>query len=143
LAPDEPDQPHSNETNDPGNEAFAVLLDQNVPRVICEWLLQGHPGWRVWHAVEVGLAGKSDRQVYEWAQAAHALIVTFDEDFADQRAFPVGQHYGVVRLRVWPTTIEMTQFALGRLFEEFTEAELRGGLAIVDRTHIRMRRHPL
>jgi hypothetical protein len=71
------------------------------------------------------------------------LIVTFDEDFADQRAFPVGQHYGVVRLCVWPTTIEMTQFALGRLFEEFTEAELRGGLAIVDRTHIRMRRPQL
>ncbi len=91
----------------------------------------------------MGLAGKSDRQVYEWAQTAHALIVTFDEDFADQRAFPVGQYCGVVRLRVWPTTIEVTQFALGRLFEEFTEAELRGCLAIVDRTHIRMRRHPL
>ncbi len=90
-----------------------------------------------------GLAGKSDRQAYEWAQATQALIVTFDEDFADQRAFPVGHHYGVVRLRVWPTTIEMTQFALGRLFEEFTEAELRGGLAIVDRTHIRMRRPQL
>jgi hypothetical protein len=45
-------------------------------------------------------------------------------------------------LLVWPTTVEMTQFALGRLFEEFTHDELVGGLAIVDRTHIRMRRHP-
>jgi predicted nuclease of predicted toxin-antitoxin system len=142
LAPDEADQPHSSDkAHGEGDESFAVLLDQNVPRSICQWLRQEHPSWRVWHAVEVGLAGKSDRQVYEWAQAAQALIVTFDEDVADQRAFPVGQHYGVVRLRVWPTTIEMTQFALGRLFEEFTEAELRGGLAIVDRTHIRMR-HP-
>ena len=144
LAPDEADQPHSSDkAHDEGDESFAVLLDQNVPRSICQWLRHEHPGWRVWHAVEVGLAGKSDRQVYEWAQAAQSLIVTFDEDFADQRAFPVGQHYGVVRLRVWPTTIEMTQFALGRLFEEFTEAELRGGLAIVDRTHIRMRRPQL
>ncbi len=144
MAPDKSDQPHSgDEAGGEGDEPFAVLLDQNVPRSICEWLRQEHPGWRVWHVVEVGLAGKTDREVYEWAQAAQALIVTFDEDFADQRAFPVGQHYGVVRLRVWPTTIEMTQFALGRLFEEFTEAELRGGLAIVDRTHIRMRRHPL
>jgi len=143
LAPDEPNPPHTNKAGDQGDEPFGVLLDQNVPRAIGGWLLQEQPGWRVWHAVEVGLAGKSDREVYEWAQAAHALIVTFDEDFADQRAFPVGHHYGVVRRRVWPTTIEMTRFALGRLFEEFTEAELRGGLAIVDRTHIRMRRHPL
>jgi Domain of unknown function (DUF5615) len=86
LAPEEPNQPHSSDkANDQGDEPFAVLLDQNVPRSICEWLRQEHPGWRVWHVVEVGLAGKSDRQVYEWAQTAHALIVTFDEDFADQR----------------------------------------------------------
>jgi predicted nuclease of predicted toxin-antitoxin system len=144
LAPDEPGRSHSSDkAHDEGDEPFEVLLDQNVPRAICEWLRREHPGWRVWHVVEVGLAGKTDREVYEWAQTAHALIITFDEDFADQRTFPVGQHYGVVRLRVWPTTVEMTQFALGRLFEEFTEDELRGCLAIVDRTHIRMRRHPL
>jgi predicted nuclease of predicted toxin-antitoxin system len=47
--------------------------------------------------VEVGLAGKTDREVYEWAQTAQALIVTFDEDFADQRAFPVGSRRPVRR----------------------------------------------
>ena len=60
--PSEPNQPHSsNEADDHGDEPFAVLLDQNVPGAVCDWPLQEHPGWRVWHAVEVGLAGKSDR----------------------------------------------------------------------------------
>jgi len=142
LAPEEPNPPqHGDKPHNHIDAPFAVLLDQNVPQAICDWLRQAYPSWRAWHANEVGLAGKSDREVYESAQAAHALIVTFDEDFADQRTFPVGRHHGVVRLRVWPTTVEVTQFALGRLFEEFTEAELRGALAIVDRTHIRLRYH--
>jgi hypothetical protein len=64
---------------------------------------------------------------------------TFDEDFADQRAFPVGQHYGIIRLRIWPTTIEETQQALERLFGETSDQDLRHALIIVDRTKIRIR----
>jgi hypothetical protein len=61
---------------------------------------------------------RSDREVFDWAQARQAIIIIFDEDFADQRSFPVGGHHGVVRLRVWPTTIEETQDALERLLGE-------------------------
>jgi len=65
--------------------------------------------------------------------------MTFDEDFADQRAFPVGSHWGIVRLRIWPTTIEETKRALERLFTEVSEGELSRALVIVDRTRIRIR----
>jgi predicted nuclease of predicted toxin-antitoxin system len=67
------------------------------------------------------------------------MIVTFDEDFADQRSFPLGRHWGVVRLRIWPTTIEETQQALLRLFSEVSEHDLRHALVIVNRTRIRIR----
>jgi len=63
----------------------------------------------------------------------------FDEDFADQRSFPVGGHCGVVRLRVWPTTIEETESARTRLLEEVTDDELSGSLVIIDRNRIRVR----
>jgi predicted nuclease of predicted toxin-antitoxin system len=93
----------------------------------------------VHHTSEVGLQGKRDETIFAWAQRDAALIITFDEDFADRRAFPLGDHHGVVRLRVWPTTIEETQQALERLFAEVSEPELSGALIIVDRTRIRVR----
>jgi predicted nuclease of predicted toxin-antitoxin system len=90
------------------------------------------------HASETGLQGATDREVFAWAQRQQAVIVTFDEDFADQRSFPVGTHCGVVRLRVWPTTVEEVESALRRLLEEVSEEELSGALVIVDRRRIRV-----
>lgn len=68
------------------------------------------------------------------------MIVTFDEDFADQRSFPIGSHAGIIRLRVWPTTIEETQNALERLLAEVPDAELARALIIIDRETMRVRR---
>ncbi len=120
-------------------ESLRILLDQNVPRGVAVWLRGLRASWRVHHATEVGLAAKSDRDLFAWAQARQAVIVTFDEDFADQRSFPVGDHHGVVRLRVWPTTTEETQHALERLLAEVPDDELAGALVIIDRSHIRVR----
>ncbi len=120
-------------------EPFAVLLDQNVPREITNWLRRLRPLWNVQHATEVGLAGRSDREIFEWAQAHQAVIVTFDEDFADRRSFQVREHRGIVRLRVWPTTVEETQAAIERLLAEVPDRDLTGALVIIDRTRIRVR----
>ena len=122
-------------------ESLAVLLDQNVPRAVAAWLRSRRPAWTVFHVSEVGLDSQPDARVFQWAQERRAVIFTFDEDFADIRAFPVGVHHGIVRLRVWPTTIEETLNALGRLLEEITDDELAGALVIVGRTRIRIRPH--
>lgn len=120
-------------------EALAVLLDQNVPRAVAAWLRARRPSWMVFHASEVGLDSQPDQRVFLWAQERRAVIVTFDEDFGDIRSFPVGTHHGIVRLRIWPTTIEETEDALGRLIEEVDETELAGALVIVGRSRIRIR----
>ncbi len=83
--------------------------------------------------------GRTDVEIFVWAQENGYLIITFDEDFADQRSFPVGQHHGVIRLRVWPTTTEETESALTRLLEQVTGAELLGALVIVGPRRIRVR----
>ena len=116
-----------------------VLLDQNVPQVVGVWLQGLKSSWEVNHVSLVGLEGRTDSDIFEWAQENGHIIITFDEDFADQRSFPVGQHHGIIRLRVWPTTIEETQNALGRLLEQTDESELSGALVIVGQTHIRVR----
>jgi predicted nuclease of predicted toxin-antitoxin system len=101
--------------------------------------MQLKPSWTVYHTSDVALSGKADEEVFEWAQRNGALIVSFDEDFADGRSFPARDHNGIVRLRVWPTTIEETEQALARLFSEVSTDELIGSLVIVDRSRIRVR----
>jgi predicted nuclease of predicted toxin-antitoxin system len=120
-------------------EAVSVLLDQNIPYEIGIWIRDRRPSWNITHSRDAGLQGRSDREVFEWAQAHRAIIVTFDEDFADQRSFPVGSHYGIIRLRVWPTTIEEIQNALERLFSQVNDEEVAGALVIIDRNRIRIR----
>lgn len=92
------------------------------------------------HTSELGLSNATDNAIFDWAQEHEAIVVTFDEDFADQRAFPVGSHHGVIRLRVWPTTVEDTQQALGRLLAVVADEDLRGALVVVGQNQIRIRR---
>lgn len=120
--------------------ALHVLLDQNVPRAIADWLRALRPAWRVSHVTEVGLDGRPDDQVFGWAQQHNAVVITFDEDFADLRMYPLGKHKGVVRLRVWPTTVEETQRGLERLLTAAGDHDLIGSLIIVDAHRIRIRR---
>lgn len=119
-----------------------LLLDQNVPVEVARWLKTVRPEWQVWHVNWVGLEGSDDSTIFRWAQDADAVVITFDEDFADARMYPPGTHAGVVRLRVWPTTIEECVAALSRLLEEVTEEDLYGALIIIDRSKIRIRRLP-
>ena len=121
------------------SSSLRVLLDQNVPREVGTWLQNLRPTWHVVHASQVGLEAKADVEIFIWAQENGYLIITFDEDFADQRSFPVGQHHGIIRLRVWPTTIEETESALARLLEQVNDLELLGTLVIVGPRHIRVR----
>lgn len=122
------------------SEPLRVLLDQNIPRGLKPWLIKRKPSWTVQHTSDVDLQGAKDQEIFRWAQERDALILTFDEDFADQRTFPVGAHSGVVRLRVWPTTVEEVKHALSRLFEGVPDKDLRHALVIVGRRKIRVRR---
>jgi predicted nuclease of predicted toxin-antitoxin system len=117
-----------------------LLLDQNIPGEVARWLREKRPDWKITSAKEAGLNGQPDEQVFRWAQASQAIVLTYDEDFADARLFPLGSHCGVVRLRVWPTTTEATEAALDRMLTQVPEADLPGSLVIIDREKIRLRR---
>jgi predicted nuclease of predicted toxin-antitoxin system len=121
-------------------EALTVLLDQNVPRAIAHWLRSRRAQWTIYHTSDVELSGRPDEDIFAWAQQRQAVILTFDEDFADQRSFPIGSHAGIIRLRVWPTSIEETQHALDRLLDTISDTELARALVIIDRETIRIRR---
>jgi len=120
-----------------------ILLDQNIPQEIAPWLSMRRSHWIIHHVNDLGFMGKPDDFLYHWAQQHRAIIVTYDEDFADARMYPLGQHHGIIRLRVWPTTVEQTRSALNRLLQMVTDSDLVGNLIIIDNKKIRIRKPSL
>lgn len=116
-----------------------ILLDQNIPYAVATWLHVQRPSWIVRHVKDLHFEGQTDEFLYRWAQQEKAIVITFDEDFADSRLYPLGRHYGVIRLRVWPTTIEKTTEALDRLLRQLPPEEWTGSLIIIDNQKIRVR----
>jgi predicted nuclease of predicted toxin-antitoxin system len=121
-------------------EFLRILLDQNIPQALSDWLKEKLPGTEIWHVNELGFQGRADEFLYLWAQENSALIVTYDEDFADSRFYPLGHHHGIVRLRVWPTTTEQTQNAMERLISHLPPVNWRDCLIIIDNQKIRVRK---
>ena len=64
---------------------LTLLLDQNVPQQVGNSLRLKRPDWRVLHVNEIGLLGAPDEAIFQRAQTEGAIVVTFDEDFADTR----------------------------------------------------------
>lgn len=122
------------------DEILRILLDQNIPQAISRWLKAKLPGWQIQHVNELGFQGRPDEFLYLWAQDNGAIIVTYDEDFADSRFYPLGHHHGIVRLRVWPTSTEQTQDAMQRLIDDLPPSMWRNCLIIIDNRKIRVRK---
>ena len=80
-----------------------VLLDENIPVELKEWLQSRQPLWEVSHVFDVELEHQPDSEVFSWAHANGYLVITFDKTFANGRDFAVGSHHGLIRLRIVPT----------------------------------------
>ena len=119
---------------------LTVILDENIPPQIADYLRSKRPTWDVRHVCGIGLRGASDQIIFAWAREHSAIVITFDEDFADTRMYPTGSHAGVIRLRVWPTTIEQLEEALDRLLNVVLDESLSRSLIIIDNLKIRIRR---
>jgi len=124
----------------PEQRVLNILLDQNVPYAVAVWLRGQRSSWTIRHVSDLAFEGRSDDFLFHWAQQEKAIVITFDEDFADPRLHPLGRHYGVVRLRVWPTTIEKTTEALDRLLCQLPADEWVSSLIIIDNQKIRIRK---
>lgn len=66
-----------------------LLFDQNISFRIVKEILSGFPGSK--QLREVGLEGKQDQEIWDWAKKNGFSVVTFDSDFVDLhllRGFP-------------------------------------------------------
>lgn len=114
-------------------------VDEDLPRSTAVALRQaGHTADDV---RDVGLRGHSDREIFDFAQAHGAVLVTADKDFSNVLRFPLGSHAGIIVSRVpdeLPTRILNRE--LLRALTNLRDADLGGALLIVELGRTRMRR---
>ena len=77
---------------------WALLVDEDLPRSTVVMLRQaGHTAEDV---RDVGLRGHNDDDVFAYAQATQAILVTADKGFANVLSYPPGTHAGLIVVRV-------------------------------------------
>lgn len=77
---------------------WRFLVDEDMPRTAAGVLRQA--GYIAEDVRDVGLRGRSDQAIFEYAQAHNSIIVTADTDFANVLDYPLGTHPGIIVLRL-------------------------------------------
>lgn len=103
-----------------------VLLDENIPRRVGEWL--SHNG----HEIVRVPAGFKNGAVIELARREARVLITRDQDFADRFTYPPAQSSGLIILRIHPPTQDRLVAALQRLLGERPEPQFSGQLIVVE-----------
>ena len=70
----------------PSAGTWRFLVDENMPRVLVARIQAA--GYIAEDVRDVGLATRPDAEVWTYAQAHAAIVITKDKDFADIRAYP-------------------------------------------------------
>jgi predicted nuclease of predicted toxin-antitoxin system len=118
---------------------WMFLIDEDIPRSTAGVLRRaGHEAEDVRDA---GLRGHSDQEVFDYAQAQGAVVITADKDFSNILRFPPGTHSGLIVVRV-PDELPTQQVnqELLRALADLAGEELTGLLVIVEVGRVRIRR---
>jgi len=114
-----------------------IKLDENMPAAMTELLREaGHDALTV---ADEALGGAADPQILEVATAEGRVLMTFDLDFADVRDFPIGSHAGIIVFRLHDQRWAFLEKPARNLVGSGILDRIRGGLAIVDESRIRIR----
>ena len=74
------------------------LIDENLSWRVAEALQK--LGIDALHIKDVGLQGKEDEIIMDYAIKENRVLLTQDSDFADIRNYPLGTHKGIIRFKV-------------------------------------------
>lgn len=110
-------------------------LDENLPVTAVEVLrAAGHDAVALLDQVP---PGATDAAVSNLVRTEARILVTLDLDFADIRAYPPGEHPGIVVLRPGSGAANEVLRLLERLLRALPEQSPAGRLWVVDRNNIR------
>ena len=116
-----------------------VLVDEDLPRSLVVALLDA--GLAARDVRDVGLRGRSDREIVEYAVQHNLTLLTADVGFGNLLRFPLGRHAGIVVAR-FPNEVSPTQLNAGivRALSSLRDDEIIGNLIVIEPGRIRLRR---
>ena len=117
-----------------------IVIDEDLPRSVRKTLQS--LGYEVLDVRDHGLRGKSDEDVFRFAQSQKAVLCTADLGFSNILHFPLGTHFGIVLIRV---SNEMRSLAINTLILSLLpraeEIKLKGKLVVLSPQGLRIRGH--
>lgn len=116
------------------------LVDEDLPRSTAHLLRK--MGFVTLDVRDCGLRGKSDEEIFEYAQNENAIILTGDRGIGSILRFTPGTYYGIV-VAHFPNELPVSKLntQIRKALEQLTEDDLYGNLVIIEPTKIRIRRH--
>lgn len=126
-------------SNPKNTEPLKFLVDEDLPRSTAKLLRE--MGYTAIDVRDCGLRGKSDEEIFKYAQEKDTIIITGDRGFGSITRFMPGSYPGIVVVN-FPNEIStmqlnaMIKIALNSLSED----DLKGNLVIIDPKKIRIRK---
>jgi predicted nuclease of predicted toxin-antitoxin system len=118
-----------------------ILLDQNIPVLIESWLQKKMGAIaQIASTRSLNMQRMSDREIFDFCQHNHMVIITYDEDFQNPLVISSVPGYGVVRLNIYPTGFQQTRHALQRLLASYPVETWEKASIIIDSHCIRYRK---
>jgi predicted nuclease of predicted toxin-antitoxin system len=115
-----------------------LVIDEDIPRSTAKLLSKR---FTVIDVRDYGLRGKSDEEVFKFAQREKAVILTGDMGSGNLLHFPIGSHFGII-IAHFPNEISTTELntQIIKAFDTLTEEDFNGNLVILEPGRIRIRR---
>jgi predicted nuclease of predicted toxin-antitoxin system len=116
------------------------LIDEDMPRSTMGVLKAA--GYEALDVRDCGLRGKSDKDIFAFAQRSGAVILTGDMGFGNLYQFPLGRHYGIVIVH-FPNEISMFEMSrqITKALQGLAETDYAGNLIILEPGRIRVRKN--
>jgi predicted nuclease of predicted toxin-antitoxin system len=115
-----------------------ILLDENLPASLVEALRAlGHD---VEHVYTKALSGRPDGDVRALAEAEDRLLITQDIRFADARTFTLGNHPGLLLVRLKHPGRRALAAKVRFVFETEDTSSWRGCFLVLTDSKLRVRR---
>lgn len=114
----------------PDNLCF--YLDQMIQNHVCDVLIA--TGYDAVRASEYGQSRADDHEILEKAILEKRILITLDDHFGDWAVLPLERHYGVIRLKVYPTTSQNILYLITPFLKRIDPANMVNHLVILSKT---------
>ncbi len=114
-------------------DILRLYLDQMIRLDVAEALRR--EGYDVIRASEVSQARSDDYEILQKVIAENRILITLDDHFGDWVILPLSRHPGVIRIKIHPTTSELTLKLILPLLSNHSSEQFKDHLVILSSKH--------